>query len=310
MPNPFFSVITVTYNSSQFVRDAIESVLASTFTDFELIIGDDCSTDNTWEIINEYNDARIVNYRNETNLREYPNRNKALGMVNGEWVIFIDGDDIIYTHSLSVLNLILQNYSDVAIAIMCPENKNYIPNLRLNPTQLYEIEFSEFGLINRALSHTVYKSDVLKENFFETEGFIGLDTLNRLQILMTQDCLLVHDNLTWWRESPNQASKKIIKSLRNEMYLMSKYLFSNELCPLTNEKKLIYIKNTKIKLSRIFLLYFFRFKFKKAIKILIVNDLNIFDLRFIFCKINYTNPIFTIDQSVRYDLKRIISFQH
>lgn len=41
MPNPFFSVITVTYNSSHFVRDAIESVLASTYTDFELIIGND-----------------------------------------------------------------------------------------------------------------------------------------------------------------------------------------------------------------------------------------------------------------------------
>ena len=164
-------------------------------------------------------------------------------------------------------------------------------------------EFSEFGLINRALSHTVYKSSLLKGNPFEIEGFIGLDTLNRFQILMTQDCLIVQDNLTWWRQSSHQASKKISKSLRNEMYLMSKKLFSNELCPLTDDKKLVYIKNTKVKISRIVLKYLIRLKIKKAIKTLIVNDLNISDLRFIFCKINYTNPIFTIDESTRYSLK-------
>ena len=61
---------------------------------FEYIIGDDCSIDNTWEIINDFNDSRIVKYRNDTNLGEYPNRNKAVTIAKGDWILFIDGDDV------------------------------------------------------------------------------------------------------------------------------------------------------------------------------------------------------------------------
>jgi glycosyltransferase involved in cell wall biosynthesis len=303
MPNPFFTVITVTYNSSQFVRDAIESVLASTFTDFELIIGDDCSTDNTWEIINEYDDSRIVKYRNETNLREYPNRNKALGMARGEWVIFIDGDDIIYSHSMFVLREILLNYSEISLAVMCPENSNYIAPLKLNSKQIYEIEFSEFGLINRALTHTVYKTEILKSCPFEIDGFVGLDTLNRLQILSNESCLLIQDNLTWWRRSPNQASNRIAESLRNEMFLMSTELFNNSKCPLSATQKADYLRNAKVKLIRRFFKFILLLKIGKAWKLLLANKMDFSDVKYIFCTLNMNNPMFVIDEKIRFSIK-------
>ena len=53
--NPLVTVVTVTYNSSKYVRDAIEGVLAQSYANIEYIIADDCSTDDTWKIINEYN---------------------------------------------------------------------------------------------------------------------------------------------------------------------------------------------------------------------------------------------------------------
>ena len=303
MHKPFFTVITVTYNSSQFVRDAIESVLASTFIDFELIIGDDCSADNTWEIINEYDDSRIVKYRNETNLREYPNRNKALNMASGEWVIFIDGDDLIYSHSLHVLNSILKKYHEVGIAIMCPENENYVSPLLLDSKKIYEIEFSEHGLINRALSHTVYKTTTLKNNPFELADYIGLDTLNRLQILKNEACLIMQDNLTWWRRSPNQASKKIETSFKNEMFAMSKELFENIHCPLSKKRQRLYIKNSKVKLIRHFIKLNLKFKFLCAIKLYKVNEMKIRDFRHAFFQIDYNNPLLEINESIRYSIK-------
>lgn len=299
----FFSVITISYNSSKYIRDAIESVLSSSFTNFEYIIGDDCSTDDTWEIIKGYNDPRIVRYRNEINLREYTNRNKALNLAKGEWLIFIDGDDVIYSHSLGILFRILSNFNDIAIAVMCPENENYIAPLVLNSKQIYEIEFSEYGLINRALSHTIYKTNILKDNPFKTDNYIGLDTLNRLEILMKERCLIIQDNLTWWRRSPNQASKYLSSSNKNEMFAMSKELFLNVHCPLSLARQQLYIKNSKIKLIRMFYKLVLKLKFLDALKLYKGNDFNLVDLIFVFFKIGYSNPLLEINETYRFSIE-------
>ena len=210
MPNPFFSVITVTYNSSQFVRDAIESVLASTFTDFELIIGDDCSTDNTWEIINEYKDPRIVKYRNETNLREYPNRNKALGMARGEWVIFIDGDDVIFEHGLLVFSEYICSHPDVSMVIQKNYFNNVIWPIKVSPKQFLINEF--FG--NPRLSCSSFASNVFRRDSILTLGGLSGDFTTgdedfRLRMGSRFKTLFIAGWLTWPRETPGQASKSI-----------------------------------------------------------------------------------------------------
>ncbi len=218
--NVLFTIITVTYNSSQFVRDAINSVLNSSFTDFELIIGDDCSTDNTWEIINEFNDARIVKYRNETNLREYPNRNKALSMAKGEWVIFIDGDDLIYEHGLLVFSEYIISNPDVSMVIQ----KNYLNNviwpIKVDPKQFLINEF--FG--NERLSCSSFASNV-----FRRDSLLALKGLSnefktgdedlRLRMGSSFKTLYIAGWLTWPRETPGQASKSIkISTMLIERY--------------------------------------------------------------------------------------------
>ena len=210
MPNPFFTVITVTYNSSQFVRDAIESVLASTFTDFELIIGDDCSTDNTWEIINEYNDPRIVKYRNETNLREYPNRNKALNMARGEWVIFIDGDDLIFEHGLQIFHFYLTKFPNVKMLIQ----KEYTNNV-IYPVLFTKIEYLRNEYFDsKRLSCSSFASNVFNLNALKDAGFLPLnhksgDEFIRLKLGLKYGSLFISSLNTWPRETPGQASSGI-----------------------------------------------------------------------------------------------------
>jgi len=90
---PKVSVILTSFNHEKYIREAIDSVLAQTFTDFELIIWDDASTDNSWQIIKEYSDVRIKAYRNETNQRYVINR--ALKEVaSGEYIAINHSDDI------------------------------------------------------------------------------------------------------------------------------------------------------------------------------------------------------------------------
>jgi glycosyltransferase involved in cell wall biosynthesis len=231
MPNPFFTVITVTYNSSQFVRDAIESVLASTFTDFELIIGDDCSTDNTWEIINEYNDPRIVKYRNETNLREYPNRNKALNMARGEWVIFIDGDDVIYEHGLFVFSEYLKSNVDISMLIQ----KNYLNNviwpIKVEPKQFLINEF--FGsqrLSCSSFASNVFRRDSMLELMGLSNDYKTGDEDFRLRMGSRFNTLFIAGWLTWPRETPGQASKSIkISTMLIERYNQINNLLKNDM---------------------------------------------------------------------------------
>jgi len=93
---PSVSVLMPAYNAEKYIPEAIESILNQTFADFEFIIIDDCSTDKTWEIIQEYaqKDQRIVPIRNEKNLGITGNRNLLVSLAKGKYIVWQDADDI------------------------------------------------------------------------------------------------------------------------------------------------------------------------------------------------------------------------
>ena len=86
------SVLMTAFNREKYIGEAIESVLASTFKDFELIIVDDCSSDKTVEIAKNYEnlDKRVKVFLNEKNLGDYSNRNKAASLANGKYIKYVD----------------------------------------------------------------------------------------------------------------------------------------------------------------------------------------------------------------------------
>lgn len=90
------SIITPTYNCAIFIEKTIESVIKQTYTDWELIIVDDCSTDNTEAIVSEYikKDRRIRYIKLEKNSGAAVARNKAMELASGKYMAFLDSDDI------------------------------------------------------------------------------------------------------------------------------------------------------------------------------------------------------------------------
>jgi len=102
------------YNREQYIAEAIESVLASTYTNFELIIVDDNSSDNTVRIAKEYaeKDARIKMYANEKNLGQFPNRNHAAGLASGEYIVYVDSDDEILFDGIERLINVMNSYPE------------------------------------------------------------------------------------------------------------------------------------------------------------------------------------------------------
>jgi glycosyltransferase involved in cell wall biosynthesis len=96
MKNPKVSVIMSVYNGEKYLRQAIESILNQTFSDFEFIIVDDGSTDKTFEILEGYmkNDSRIKVIRNERNIGLTKSLNKAIKISQGDYIARMDADDV------------------------------------------------------------------------------------------------------------------------------------------------------------------------------------------------------------------------
>ena len=89
------SVILTSYNHAKYLRESIESVLNQTYTDFELIIGDDASTDKSWDIIQSYTDPRIHAYRHETNrMGGVINETVLSGRVSSDYIAIHHSDDV------------------------------------------------------------------------------------------------------------------------------------------------------------------------------------------------------------------------
>lgn len=96
MSNNLVSIITPTYNCARYIEETIRSVQAQTYQNWEMIISDDCSTDNTREVITPYlaNDSRIKYICNEKNSGAAITRNNALQVAKGRWIAFLDSDDL------------------------------------------------------------------------------------------------------------------------------------------------------------------------------------------------------------------------
>ena len=95
MDKPLVSVIMAVFNGQRFVSQAIESVLNQQYNNFELIIIDDCSLDNTTEVIEKYmiEDRRIIYLKNKSNNGKIKSRSDAVKIAKGKYITIVDGDD-------------------------------------------------------------------------------------------------------------------------------------------------------------------------------------------------------------------------
>jgi succinoglycan biosynthesis protein ExoO len=106
------SVVMPAYNAEKYIGEAIQSVLNQTYRNFELIIVDDGSADKTWEIIQSYNDSRIIAIRHQQNKGIAEAIDTALDIAKGKWVALIDADDVWLPERLEKLVGILEGSGD------------------------------------------------------------------------------------------------------------------------------------------------------------------------------------------------------
>ncbi|MBR1420269.1 MAG: glycosyltransferase family 2 protein [Selenomonadaceae bacterium] len=134
------------FNVEKYIGICIDSILAQTFTDFEVIVVDDCSTDRSYEIVSKYTDLRIKLVRQIKNSGESDSRNFGLKIASGEYVYFMDSDDAIVPNTLEIfVNAADESGAGVVYMNSCFQNKIDDPELSFEKDRAFmnENDFSK-----------------------------------------------------------------------------------------------------------------------------------------------------------------------
>jgi glycosyltransferase involved in cell wall biosynthesis len=114
--NPVITVGIPTYNRSALLQQSINSVLQQTYQDFEIIVSDDCSPDNTAEVVHGFHDPRIKYHRTLTNLRPPRNWNECVRLAQGEFFALLPDDDVYCPEFLAAMVEALRSQPDTGFA--------------------------------------------------------------------------------------------------------------------------------------------------------------------------------------------------
>ena len=212
------TIITTSYNYSEYISQTIESVLAQTFSDWELIIVDDASSDNSVEIIKKYcNDTRIKLICNEKNQGLKKSIKIALKEAKGEWITFVESDDSIVPDALEKR---LKTKADIvfnSVNLIGDDEwiKEYQKLVNKTENELSKISFptnifKKFDTKNPilTLSSTMIKRELLTEELFNTKTDALFDWWLYINLAFKNNFDYIPEKLTNWRIHDNSYIKK------------------------------------------------------------------------------------------------------
>ncbi len=247
---PLVSVLMTAYNREKYIGEAITSVLSSSYTDFELIIVDDCSKDNTVEIAKQYEkqDPRIRVYVNESNLGDYHNRNRAASYAQGKYLKYLDSDDLIYPHGLSVFVHAMESFPEAAVGIMSLTNQDEKPYpYLLYPKETYHTHFYLKSVLSTGPSGLIFHAQKFRQSGgFSGQRYIG-DTEINLRLASKWPVVITASSLVYWRRHEEQEFTKGMEStgyIELQLPMLEKAFLAED-CPLTDTQKKTILKYYK-----------------------------------------------------------------
>ena len=239
---PLVSVLMTVYNREKYIAQAIESVINSTYQNWELIIVDDRSKDRSVEIARKYEfkDTRIKVYINEHNLGDYPNRNKAASYALGKYIKYVDADDMIYPYGIEQLVYYMEQFPNAGYGLCSLEqDSEKIFPFQLDPTKAYQRHYFKTPLFHKAPLSAIIK----KEVFDKVGGFTGKRMLGDFEMwhILSQHypVVLMPHGIAWYRVHDEQEMS-LHRSDPMEPFkylLIAKELVASDKCPLNKKEK-------------------------------------------------------------------------
>lgn len=229
------SIVTASYNYQDYIKETIQSVLDQTYNDWELIIVDDCSTDRSVDVIKSFNDERIKLFINEKNLGLAQTVKRGVECATGDWIVFLESDDLITSDNIEKKVEIIKKYPDLNLIFNDCEFFGDTERIKKVENDLQKTRkilkykkypakmFYNFYLSNKIFTFSsvmVKRDDLLNVNF-ETPIDMLLDWWLWIQLSYLGKFYYIPEKLTKWRlhmdsyvlqsiySSPNQFQMKI-----------------------------------------------------------------------------------------------------
>lgn len=157
-----FSIIIPAYNAEKYIDETINSILKQTYQNYEIIVIDDASTDNTLAKVKPYNN--IIVLQNEINMRQGTARNKGLAKATGDYIYFLDADDVLYSNNVleKLANLIKKEPADLIYTGMDIQGRKSFQVIPTEETCTKEVRLSEYEYSN--VCSICWKRDFIEKN--------------------------------------------------------------------------------------------------------------------------------------------------
>jgi glycosyltransferase involved in cell wall biosynthesis len=252
---PLVSVLMTAYNREKFIAEAIESVLSSTYTNFELIIVDDCSNDKTVEIAKIYaaGDARIRVFVNEKNMDQFPNRNRAATYAKGKYIKYLDSDDKIYNWGLEYCVEMMEKYPDAGMGLL--KVKEEVKEEYLTSKDAIHINYFFCPILNIGPSGTILRRKSFEDiGYYKGDYGVPSDMYFNLKMASAYPIVLLDKEFFYYRVHAGQE-------LQNKYsYVCYNYKYFNDALqipsfPLSEDQKNFLIKKARRSFIKLFINY-------------------------------------------------------
>jgi glycosyltransferase involved in cell wall biosynthesis len=236
--NPKVTIILTSYNHANFIREAINSAINQTFKNFELIIWDDASTDESWNIINSYSDSRIKKFKNEINQGGVIYKALNSNLIFGEYIAIHHSDDVWELDKLEKQVKILDSKPDLGAVFtwvqVIDEFGNYIKSNWFNQHNKSEFEhLNDLFFIRNRLAHP---SVLIRKSCYEILGNYKFplaqcpDAEMWSRLLLLYKIFIIPEKLTFHRifSDYSNTSSKTFKN-QNRLFFEWNFLRKNYL---------------------------------------------------------------------------------
>lgn len=256
------SIIMTSFNREKYIQSAIESVLCQKYQDFELIIVDDASVDNTWNLIKYYAclDTRLKIYQNDKNLGDYPNRNKAVSYAQGEYLMFLDSDDVIYEESIVNCVELMEKNPDCGFGITS-FNLNASSFVKLTSEESIRTHFLIKPFLMSGPGGTIHRLNYFRYiNSFPIKYGPANDMYHNLKAACYSNIIVFPFELCNYRIHANQESNNRFSYIYNNYNYLKDAIYELPLSLTDSEKKWLLKKNSRRFITNLIKHFFSNYK--------------------------------------------------